>query len=244
MWCKINIDCYRHYRMGFLTVGRSLLRFKSSHEYVSAIADAMEGEHIFLTRGIIIYHLSAHQCALVKAGILHCDISVGNILIDKDGRGLLIDWDLCAQVDSHVLPRRCGRTVCLHQFPSPVCLNYFIADLAIYLCCSISRGGPATWPPGRLRVSFTSLELDQPEVYPRQTRPFPTSKTSSLVRRKDHYRWWSGWGWYEKIPAGTATTCDILWSLTSRCACGRVDGNPLHPLRPRTLQWHRRVPPV
>jgi len=143
MWRKTHIDCYRHYRMGILTVGRSLLHFKSSHEYVS-IADAMEGGHIFPTRGIIIYHLSAHQCALVKAGILHCDISVGNILIDKDGRGLLIDWDLCAQVDSHVLPRRCGRTVCLHQFPSPVCLNYFIGDLAIYLCCSTSSGGSAT----------------------------------------------------------------------------------------------------
>ena len=142
MWREINIDCYRHYRMGILTVGRSLLRFKSSHEYVSAITDAIEGEHIFPTRGIIIYHLSAHQCALVKAGILHHDISVGNILIDEDGRGLLIDWDLCAQ--ARVLPRRCRRTVCLHQFPSLVCLNYFIGDLAIYLCCSTSREGEAT----------------------------------------------------------------------------------------------------
>ena len=143
MWRKTHIDCYRHYRMGILTVGRSLLHFKSSHEYVS-IADAMEGGHIFPTRGIIIYHLSAHQCALVKAGILHHDISVGNILIDEDGRGLLIDWDLCAQVHCRVLPRRCRRTVCLHQFPSPVCLNYFIGDLAIYLCCSTSREGQAT----------------------------------------------------------------------------------------------------
>ena len=101
MWREINIDCYRHYRMGILTVGRSLLRFKSSHEYVSAITDAIEGEHIFPTRGIIIYHLSAHQCALVKAGILHRDISVGNILIDEDGRGLLIVVHKCIPVFYH-----------------------------------------------------------------------------------------------------------------------------------------------
>lgn len=41
---------------------------------------------------------TVHQAALDKFGILHRDISVGNILIGDDGRGLLIDWDLARQV--------------------------------------------------------------------------------------------------------------------------------------------------
>jgi hypothetical protein len=68
MWCKKDIDCYRHYRISILTVGRSLVSFKSSYEYVNAIADVMEGEHIFRTRGIIIIFTTylAHQSALVS----------------------------------------------------------------------------------------------------------------------------------------------------------------------------------
>jgi RIO-like serine/threonine protein kinase len=38
---------------------------------------------------------TAHDAAYFKASILHRDISVGNILIDEDGDGFLIDWDLC-----------------------------------------------------------------------------------------------------------------------------------------------------
>ena len=41
---------------------------------------------------------TAHKEAFEKAGILHRDISVGNILITPDGRGLLIDWELCKRV--------------------------------------------------------------------------------------------------------------------------------------------------
>lgn len=29
----------------------------------------------------------------LKCGVLHRDISLGNIMISPDGRGLLIDWD-------------------------------------------------------------------------------------------------------------------------------------------------------
>jgi RIO-like serine/threonine protein kinase len=83
--------------MGILTVGHSLLSFKSSYNYITAIADAMEGMYVFLIQDIIIFTIYlAHQCALLWAKILHCDVSIGNIIIDKNGHGLLIDWDLCA----------------------------------------------------------------------------------------------------------------------------------------------------
>ena len=33
-----------------------------------------------------------------KAGLLHRDVSANNIVIREDGRGMLIDWDMCRPV--------------------------------------------------------------------------------------------------------------------------------------------------
>ena len=41
----------------------------------------------------------AHKEAYESAGILHRDISAGNILITDDGHGLLIDWDISKRVE-------------------------------------------------------------------------------------------------------------------------------------------------
>ncbi|KAF5369607.1 hypothetical protein D9757_010460 [Collybiopsis confluens] len=40
----------------------------------------------------------AHQVAFEKGSQLHTDISVGNIIITDDGRGMLIDWELSKDV--------------------------------------------------------------------------------------------------------------------------------------------------
>jgi RIO-like serine/threonine protein kinase len=64
---------------------------------------------------------AAHKEALEKAGILHRDISVGNILITVDGRGLLIDWDLCKRVKDLVNGGASERSV-----------RSFFAD--VYMC--------------------------------------------------------------------------------------------------------------
>ena len=59
----------------------------------------------------------AHEAAYRRCGILHRDISPSNILISegnesKDGGGLLIDWDLCKNVNSTEHKARCAsRTV-------------------------------------------------------------------------------------------------------------------------------------
>ena len=56
---------------------------------------------------------SAHKEAYEKAHILHRDISVGNIMITSEGRGLLIDWDMCKRVtDLPTVARQSERTVC------------------------------------------------------------------------------------------------------------------------------------
>lgn len=44
--------------------------------------------------------LLAHEEAYKKARIVHRDISAGNIMIDKNGDGLLIDWDLSRSLDT------------------------------------------------------------------------------------------------------------------------------------------------
>ncbi|KAG2746053.1 hypothetical protein P692DRAFT_20678448, partial [Suillus brevipes Sb2] len=62
-------------------VGEKLIDFKSSHQLVQSVRDA----------------LLAHQDAYEKAKMLHRDLSVGNIVIFR-GQGFLIDWDLAKLV--------------------------------------------------------------------------------------------------------------------------------------------------
>ncbi|KAI0318610.1 hypothetical protein OF83DRAFT_1027765, partial [Amylostereum chailletii] len=72
----------RHYRLVLSTIGRPLNSFKSTHELCASIRDAIEG----------------HAKAYTELGLLHGDISAGNILITDDGGGLLIDWHLAFDV--------------------------------------------------------------------------------------------------------------------------------------------------
>jgi RIO-like serine/threonine protein kinase len=57
-----------------------------------------------------VQHLSlallAHDNACNKAGVLHHDISFGNILVTK-GKGILIDWDLLKCVNKE--PSECDK---------------------------------------------------------------------------------------------------------------------------------------
>ncbi|CAA7260742.1 unnamed protein product [Cyclocybe aegerita] len=81
-----------HYRLVLDTVGISLTHFDSTHEMVTAVHCA----------------LIAHFEAVTKAGILHRDISVGNIIITESG-GLLIDWEFSKKI-TLIGPRALERT--------------------------------------------------------------------------------------------------------------------------------------
>ncbi|KAI0311679.1 hypothetical protein OF83DRAFT_1149793 [Amylostereum chailletii] len=70
---------HTHHRFVLGKVGRALNTFTSTWELCSVLWD------------VIVCHSKAYE----DAGILHRDISAGNILIDEEGRGILIDWDLC-----------------------------------------------------------------------------------------------------------------------------------------------------
>ena len=57
---------------------------------------------------------TACQQAYVNTRVRHSDISVDNILIADNGKGLLIDWDLSLNLNNDNKPsskKRLGRTV-------------------------------------------------------------------------------------------------------------------------------------
>ena len=87
----------------------------------------------------------AHKEAYEKAKILHRDISCGNILIDKNGRGLLIDWDMCKRLDNEHAnkTRQSERTV--HPFAMILAILYSLScrsnvgNLAVHVCHAIDE---------------------------------------------------------------------------------------------------------
>ncbi|KAH8977385.1 hypothetical protein EDB86DRAFT_2817875 [Lactarius hatsudake] len=83
-WCPGQpcVDPYVHYRLVLETLGSPLNTFKSTRELCKVIRDA----------------ITAHTGAYERVGILHRDVSAGNILITEDGSGILIDWDLSKKV--------------------------------------------------------------------------------------------------------------------------------------------------
>ncbi|KAH8916371.1 hypothetical protein BT69DRAFT_1199453, partial [Atractiella rhizophila] len=70
----------KHYRIVFEEVGERLNQFRSSWELVKVMSDAF----------------TAHRDAFENAGVLHRDVSFGNILLIRSGdevHGMLIDWE-------------------------------------------------------------------------------------------------------------------------------------------------------
>jgi serine/threonine protein kinase len=109
---------YRHYRIVLGTVGRSLEDFKCTREFVSAIRAALQGE-VTILLAVCLHNLTriiAHK-ETYNIGILHQDISPGNIMIADDDPesnihdGILIDWDLSEIVKPNDENRAPCRTV-------------------------------------------------------------------------------------------------------------------------------------
>ncbi|KAG1753807.1 uncharacterized protein EDB91DRAFT_418361 [Suillus paluster] len=67
------------HRMILGDIGRPLSSFRSTHELMTAIKDAVE----------------AHKVLYVYGDILHRNITTENIRITSDGRGFLMGWEFC-----------------------------------------------------------------------------------------------------------------------------------------------------
>ncbi|ETW82607.1 hypothetical protein HETIRDRAFT_314935 [Heterobasidion irregulare TC 32-1] len=102
-WCSrvSAVKHHQHHRLVLRDLGRPLRQYNSTKELSQVILDSIE----------------AHQQAY-DAGVLHQDISGGNILITNDGRGLLIDWDLSRRTDSKISGARLKMRTGTWQFMS------------------------------------------------------------------------------------------------------------------------------
>ncbi|VDC04916.1 unnamed protein product [Peniophora sp. CBMAI 1063] len=93
---------HRHHRVVFDIVARPLETFRSTRELCTAVRDC----------------LIAHEHAWNNADLLHRDMSAGNMLIDENGRGVLVDWELAA------VRAKCRLSPCIGTW------NYMSAALA------------------------------------------------------------------------------------------------------------------
>ncbi|KAF5344696.1 hypothetical protein D9757_015063 [Collybiopsis confluens] len=97
---------HHHYRLVLDTVGHSLTHFESTWQLVRAVLDALIGRssrYTAISAYLIPFCHPAHRVAFEKGSRLHRDISVGNIIITDEGRGMLIDWELSKDVKQEVL---------------------------------------------------------------------------------------------------------------------------------------------
>ncbi|VDC01179.1 unnamed protein product [Peniophora sp. CBMAI 1063] len=100
-----------HHRIVLKKIGRPLRDFESTQQLARAICDAVQ----------------AHAAAYV-AGVLHRDISGGNILIDEEGRGMLIDWELSRFTDDTSPAHREYRTGTWAFMAAELCQDQRAAD--------------------------------------------------------------------------------------------------------------------
>ncbi|VDC07151.1 unnamed protein product [Peniophora sp. CBMAI 1063] len=91
----VGLHEHVHHRLLFKKIGRPLKSFQSTLQLCTSLMHA----------------LKSHGAAYEDAKILHRDISGGNILIDKDGCGMLIDWDMCVWLENKEEAERTGQKI-------------------------------------------------------------------------------------------------------------------------------------
>ena len=122
---RLTLQC--HYHLILDDIGQPLDSFKCSQDMMHAIHATLAGK-VFLDRVEVCLSESFTPIAYKFAydyGILHCDISPGNILITSDDNfagGLLIDWDLCKDINSQVGGQRCALRTVRIKCPSMHCM--------------------------------------------------------------------------------------------------------------------------
>jgi hypothetical protein len=141
-WSRIMV-LLSQYRMSLDVVARLLTSFKSSREFVSAIADAMTGKTSFADSDNKT-NFSLPQHTIMPISTLMSFI-VTNILITYESKGLLIDWDLSIiLIDPNTdkklsSARRPDRTVSAYFFAVDLSLTISSGNVAVYVSCASSQ---------------------------------------------------------------------------------------------------------
>ncbi|KAJ8489029.1 hypothetical protein ONZ45_g13724 [Pleurotus djamor] len=113
-----KIETRIHVRLATAEVGTPLELFKSTHEMLAAVHYAFIG------------HMQAYN----KCGLLHRDVSGGNILILPGKKGLLNDWDLAILINEIQDARTGERTASFLSFLYPFrhTKSLSLGNLAVY----------------------------------------------------------------------------------------------------------------
>lgn len=95
-----------------------LSTISSSKELIQVFRDAIECMWFFCSLHLQLTTVSTGLCvAYHSANVLHQDVSIGNIMVTLDGRGILNDWD-CAWKKTSACRTQEGRVVGLYSFLS------------------------------------------------------------------------------------------------------------------------------
>jgi len=117
---KLRVRPRLGHRIVLENIGRSLLTFRTARQFLTCLADGMEGvlRAFSLTRSpCLTVGYEGYEDALGRAKIMHRDISVGNIMMiqnresDTGWSGMLIDWDHGIMLGSGRPSTRIMRTV-------------------------------------------------------------------------------------------------------------------------------------
>ena len=174
-----HIRHYVHHRSAMKEVCLPLVAYTSSKQLVSLVTDCVDGElHRSPQSSSRLTILVGHADAVNKCGLLHRDISSGNILIlptfetTEEGtelrvawRGILCDWELSksiAQSENDEMARQPEQTV--RNLPS-------LARRSTTHVGSRERGSTCPWPRCGM---FCTLSTSQ-------TRSSPSSTSSSTT---------------------------------------------------------------
>ena len=140
--------------------------FRSSKQLLHVVLDAFIG--MFSMRLLIGFKPSqlpsiAHQELYEKSGIIHGNININNILISKDGEGVLNDWDL---KDTLAGSLDHGLAVSPLRWSNPgLHIDRFIpGGLAVQILLDPWVSGKATYHPRRHGVLRLCRSLARPPI--------------------------------------------------------------------------------
>jgi Fungal protein kinase len=97
--CPKSLRNFQQHRLVLREIVHPIQSFRNVRELIQVFRDALYGTFSLPASISLANRRIAHRLTIDRANLLHRNITVGNIVITQEGRGILVDW---AVVD-HVL---------------------------------------------------------------------------------------------------------------------------------------------